>query len=56
MDIESVAVQHDARDVLAYVMNVSLYCSQNDFGPFTAFVIIVHERFEYVHGVSHDLG
>ena len=55
MDVESIAGKDDSGDVLSDVMNVALDGRDDHFRTARLLVVVAHERFENIHGVSHDL-
>ena len=55
-DLETVAAEHDACDVLSNVMDVALYGRDDNLRLFASLVVSVHVWFEDAYGVSHHLG
>ena len=56
MDLESIAAQNYACDVLSDVMDITLDCCKQDFWPFCTLVILADVWFENAYRISHDLG
>ena len=54
MNFESVAAQHGTCNILAYVMNITLYCCYYHFRALAFFFVIVHIRFKNGNSISHD--
>ena len=55
-DLETVASQHDAGDVLADVVDIALDRGQQETGLGAAAPLLAHIGLEDLHGVAHHLG
>ena len=56
MHVESVACEHDAGDVLSYVMHISFYGRYHHFWFVLCRAFILHEWLQYRYGIPHHLG
>ena len=55
-DVKAVAAQHNAGDVLSYVVDISLYGGHDHFGPAAGLFRSLKMRFQHAHGLAHHLG